>query len=80
MHKRRVTERESRKEAKTNQEKGDVTFTKGIYITCLNTLIFKRKNQPRETGMEHTYPEDIFLIYLGSYSMPIFTSNLLGND
>lgn len=41
---------------------------------------FKRKNQPRETGMEHTYSEDILPIYLGSYSMPIFTSNLLGND
>lgn len=59
-----------------------MTFTKGIHINLSKYTDFflLKKNQPRETGMEYKYSKDMFPIYLGSYSMTIFTSNLPGND
>jgi len=80
LHKRRVTGEQEQEGSWKKLRNWDVTFTKGIHIISLNTLIFNRKNQPRETGMEHMYLGDVFPIYLCSYSTPIFTSNLLGND
>lgn len=72
LHKRRVTGGEEQEGSWKKLRNQHATFTKNASI-CLNILILKGKTKPREAGMEHTYSEDMFpfLIYLGSFSMPL---------